>query len=123
MAHFAELDENNTVLRVIVVNDSDCLDENGNESEIVGADFCTNLFGGRWVQASYNATIRKNYPGAGYTYDQELDAFIPPRPFPSWSMTEDCKWFAPVAYPSDENRYQWDEASLSWVVIPVPPEE
>ena len=85
MAHFAQLDNNNTVIQVIVVNDNDCKDSEGNESEAVGAEFCQKLFGGRWLQTSYNNNIRKNYAGPGFTYNAELDIFVPPKPFPSWA--------------------------------------
>lgn len=116
MAHFAELDENNVVLRVIVVSNADALDENGSESETVGAVFCQNLFGGTWVQTSYNGNIRKNYAGVGYTYDAALDAFVPPKIYPSWVLNSDtAQWEAPVPMPSDGKRYRWDEPTVSWV--------
>ena len=116
MAHFAELDENNVVLRVIVVSNADALDENGSESETVGAAFCQNLFGGTWVQTSYNGNIRKNYAGVGYTYDVALDAFVPPKIYPSWVLNSDtAQWEAPVPMPSDGKRYRWDEPTVSWV--------
>lgn len=106
MAHFAELDNNNIVLRVIVVPD---------ESEADGENWCTNLFGGTWKQTSYNATIRKNYAGIGFTYDPALDAFIPPQPFPSWSLnTETCNWDSPQPYPDDGQLYFWNEETKSW---------
>jgi hypothetical protein len=79
MAHFAKLDKNNAVIQVIVVNNNELLDDNGAESEQKGIDFCLNLFGGTWIQTSYNANFRKNYAGIGYTYDAALDAFIPPK--------------------------------------------
>jgi len=120
MAHFAEIGLNNTVLRVIVVHNNDCLDENGQESEAVGAEFYRNLFGGTWVQASYNATVRKNYAGVGYTYDSTRDAFIPPKPFASWTLNETtCNWEAPTAYPTDGKMYTWDEAATSWTEVPA----
>jgi len=78
MAHFAEIDENNVVLRVIVVSNDDCKDENGNESEAVGAAFCNRLLGGVWKQTSYNANFRGVYAGIGYTYNAEFDVFVPP---------------------------------------------
>ena len=78
MAHFAELDENNTVLRVIVVSNENCKDAEGNESEIIGAEFCSNLFGGKWIQTSYNNNFRVRYAGIGYKYDTELDEFVEP---------------------------------------------
>jgi hypothetical protein len=117
MAHFAQLDENNTVLQVIVVNNNDCLLD-GVETESVGIAFCQNLLGGTWVQTSYNATIRKNYAGIDYTYDSQRDAFIPPQPFPSWLLNEQiCQWEAPTLYPSDDKQYKWDEATTSWIEI------
>jgi hypothetical protein len=116
MAHFAEIDENNIVLRVIVVNDLECKDRYGNESEGVGALFCHAIFGGAWKQTSYNGRIRKNYAGVGFKYDATRDAFIPPQPYASWLLDEaTCLWNAPVAYPADGNQYNWDEASQSWV--------
>jgi len=81
MAHFAELDENNIVKKVIVVHNNELLDESGNESEQKGIDFCVNLFGGgRWIQTSYNNNFRKNYAGVGFLYDPIIDAFIQPEP-------------------------------------------
>jgi len=120
MAHFAQLDDDNFVLQVIVVNNSDCLDENGNESEAVGVAFCKAILGEatRWKQTSYNDNIRKNYAGIGYTYDAGRDAFIPPQPFPSWVLNETtCQWAAPVAYPTDDKMYRWDEATTSWIEV------
>jgi hypothetical protein len=86
MAHFAELDANNVVLRVIVVGNPDTADANGVEKEYIGAAFCERLLGGTWKQTSYNGNIRKNYAGIGYTYDAGLDAFITPQPYPSWAL-------------------------------------
>lgn len=118
MAHFAELDENNSVLRVVVVHNNDCLDANGNESESVGAGFCAKLFGGTWAQTSYNGNFRKNYAGIGYTYDTVLDAFVPPKPYPSWILdTDTAQWQAPVPMPSDGAVYSWDEASQTWIRV------
>jgi hypothetical protein len=124
MAHFAEIGLNNTILRVVVVHNNELLDENGVEQESKGAEFCRNLFGGTWVQTSYNATIRKNYAGEGFTYDSTRNAFIPPKPFASWLLNEDtCQWDAPVPYPTDvgtpeaPKRYVWDEETLSWKLL------
>ena len=83
MSHFAELDSNGVVLRVIVVANKDTADANGVEKESIGKAFCERLFGGNWVQTSYNGNIRKRYAGIGYTYSEVLDAFITPRPYPS----------------------------------------
>ena len=118
MAHFAQLDENNLVLQVIVVNNNDCKDENGNESEAIGIAFCQSLLGGNWKQTSYNGNMRKNYAGIGYTYDSGRDAFIPPQPYPSWVLVEEtCNWVAPTAYPTDGKLYTWDELTTSWIEI------
>lgn len=121
MAHFAELDANNVVLRVVVIGNSDTSDANGVEKEYIGAAFCERLFGGTWKQTSYNGTFRKNYAGIGYTYDSTRDAFLPPKPFPSWILDEDkCVWLPPVSKPEDESmeiQYQWDESTGSWVRI------
>ena len=117
MAHFAQL-ENNVVTKVIVVANQDILDENGQESEQKGIDFCSNLLGGTWKQTSYNAKIRKNYAGVGYKYDETLDAFIPPQPFASWTLDQKtAQWKAPVDYPTDDKRYSWDEETTSWLEV------
>jgi hypothetical protein len=118
MAHFAQLNEENLVTQVIVVANQDTADQDGVENEAIGIEFCTNLLGGRWVQTSYNANIRKNYAGIGYKYDATLDAFIPPQPFESWTLNEEtAQWEAPTPYPDDGKRYSWDEATTSWVEI------
>lgn len=116
MAHFAQLDENNVVLQVIVVSNNELLD-GGVESEAKGIAFCQSLFPGtRWIQTSYNANFRKNYAGLGYTYYLDLDAFVPPQPFPSWLLNQQtCQWEAPVPYPDDGKPYYWDETTQSWV--------
>ena len=120
MAHFAQL-ENNMVTQVIVVSNQDILDENGQESEQKGIDFCFNLLGGTWKQTSYNSRIRKNYAGIGYTYDEGRDAFIAPKPYASWLLDEEtCRWKAPVDMPSDasmDKKYTWDEATISWIEV------
>lgn len=117
MAHFVELDENNIVLRVIVVHDNECKDQNGKENEEIGAAFCNSLFGGRWIQTSYNHRIRKQYAGIGYAYDQQNDVFISPKPFPSWSIDSNHDWQPPVAHPDDDKPYYWDEEQLNWIEI------
>ena len=123
MAHFAELDENNVVTRVIVVGNQDILDSTGKENEEVGIAFCKNLLGGNWKQTSYNASFRKNYAGIGYTYREDIDAFVPPRPYASWILNEStAQWEAPVPYPTDGKFYYWDEATTSWVEVPAQPE-
>jgi len=118
MAHFARIDENNTVVSVIVVDNKDTADANGVEKEYIGAAFCERLFGGTWKQTSYNGNIRKNYAGAGYTYDATIDAFVPPKPYPSWLLdTNTAQWQAPAPMPTDEKSYSWDEATQTWVEV------
>ena len=118
MAHFAELGENNVVLRVIVVDNRDTMDTQGNEVEEIGANFCRNLLGGTWKQTSYNATFRKNYAGIGFTYDSGRDAFVPPKPFNSWLLNEDtCRWDPPVAHPTDGQLYIWNEDTQTWDAV------
>jgi hypothetical protein len=117
MAHFAEINEENIVQRVIVVSNDDCKDQFGNESEVVGALFCHNLLGGRWVQTSYNGNIRKQYAGTGYKYDQEADVFISPQPYLSWELDENHDWQPPVARPEGEGFYIWDEDTQIWIEI------
>lgn len=118
MAHFAQLDENEVVLQVIVVHNNELID-NGVESEAKGIAFCQSLFPGtRWVQTSYNANFRKNYAGLGFTYDLNLDGFIAPQPYPSWLLNQQtCQWEAPVPYPNDGKSYYWDEETLSWIEV------
>jgi hypothetical protein len=118
MAHYGQLDSNNVVTQVIVIDNKDTADANGVEKEYIGAAFCERLFGGTWKQTSYNGTMRKNYAGIGYTFDSTRDAFIPPKPFLSWTLNEDtCQWQAPVAIPMDEKMYSWNEETTSWVEI------
>ena len=118
MAHFAELDENNVVLRVIVVNNTELLDANGAEQEALGQTFCTDLLGGNWKQTSYNGTFRKNFAGVGFTYDTNLDAFISKSPYPSWVLNFDtCQWNPLTPYPDDGKPYVWDENALGWVLV------
>lgn len=117
MAHFAKLDENNKVVKVIAVNNIELLDEEGVEREELGIQFCQNLFGGNWIQTSYHANFRKNFAASGYTYDSELDAFIIPKPYDSWVLNEEtCQWEPPVAYPEGDGKYNWDEETTSWVL-------
>lgn len=111
MAHFAEVDSNNIVIRVLVVPDS---------AEDRGQDYLANELGlgGTWVQTSYNGNIRKNFAGIGFTYDVERDAFISPKPFDSWLLDEEtCQWKAPVEYPTDGVMYQWNEDKKDWEAI------
>ena len=115
MAHFAEIDANNVVLRVIVIDNKDTADANGVEKEHIGAAFCERLFGGNWKQTSYNGSIRKRYAGVGCTYNSVRDAFIPPQPYPSWTLDDDANWQPPVAMPTDGQRYVWDETTQTWI--------
>lgn len=121
MAHFAEIDGNGVVLRVLVVD---------NAQENDGQNFLANTLGlgGTWVKTSYNTIggvhtaggtpLRKNYAGVGYTYDSVRDAFIPPKPYASWTLNEDsCLWEAPVAMPTDGALYTWNEETTSWDLV------
>ncbi len=121
MAHFAELDENNVVKRVIVVGNNDTSDAHGVEKEHIGAAFCERLLGGTWKQTSYNGNMRKRYAGIGFAYNAELDAFVPPKPFASWTLNNTtADWEAPVAKPDDGKAYIWNESTLSWEEDSVP---
>jgi hypothetical protein len=116
MAHFAELDSNNKVLRVVVIKNEDTADAHGVEKEYIGAAFCERLFGGRWVQTSYNGSIRSCFAGVGMMYNEQHNIFINEQPFPSWTIDVNTKaWEAPTAKPEDGKQYDWSEATLSWV--------
>jgi hypothetical protein len=119
MAHFAKLDENNVVLEVHVVHNNELLDESGNESEQKGIEFLTQWSGGytNWKQTSYNGTIRKHYAGVGYAYNSVRDAFIPPQPYPSWTLDADANWQPPVPMPTDGERYSWNESTQTWDAV------
>ena len=122
MAHFA-LIKDNIVEQVVVVNNSDLINSEGNEQEALGVALCHSLFGadGTWMQTSYNDNIRKNFAGVGYTYDLARDAFIAPKPYASWVLNETtCRWDAPTPYPDDDNAYIWDESTTSWVKVEAP---
>jgi hypothetical protein len=127
MAHFAKIGLNNRVIDVVAVHDNELKDSDGNEVEKIGVTFLTLLTGwSLWVQTSINTLagqhsegktpLRKNYAGIGFTYDQDRDAFIPPKPYPSFTLNEDtCRWGSPIPYPTTGGPYLWDEATLSWV--------
>jgi len=117
MAHFAELDENNKVLRVVVIDNADTSDANGNEVESIGIAFCQKLWGGTWIKTSYNNNTRKTFAGVGYTYDPKNDIFIPEQPFPSWKLDSNNDWQAPTPYPTDGKDYEWNEKTTSWVAL------
>lgn len=110
MAHFAEIDENNIVLRVLVVD---------NSVEHRGQDFLANDIGlgGRWIQTSYNGSFRGKFAGIGSIYNEELDAFYPQQPYPSWTLNTDTwSWTPPIPHPEDGFIYDWDENSQSWIL-------
>jgi hypothetical protein len=120
MAHFAKLDENNVVVAVHVLDNS-VINVDGNELESIGVEFLSNLHGHlNWKQTSYNKSFRKNYASVGFIYDEERDAFIPPKIYNSWILNEDtCLWESPIPYPTSEledtTPWIWDEISNSWV--------
>ena len=119
MAHFAQLDDNNVVTQVIVVANEELLFE-GVENETQGVIFCRSLFGNdtKWVQTSYNGTIRKRYAGIGYTYDADKDAFIAPQPYPSWTLDENTDWQPPVPMPVEEGKvFAWFEPNQEWIEV------
>ena len=104
MSYFAKV-ENGIVTKVIVA-------ENSFFNTFVDDS------AGSWIETSTTGHIRKNYAGIGFTYDQTRDAFIPPKPYASWTLVEDtCQWQAPVAYPDDGKVYKWDESSTKWVEV------
>lgn len=118
MAHYAELDNNNVVLNVLRVDNIDMIDENGIEHEHIGIEYLKNLFGEDKIykQTSYNNNIRARYAVIGGTYDPNLDVFLLPKPFPSWSIDPITKdWAAPIPEPNDGNTYYWDEENMIWV--------
>ena len=123
MAHFAQLDENNVVTQVIVVSNEDTSDVNGNEVEEIGVAFCKKLLGAdtNWKQTSYNNNMRVRYAGLGDTYREDLDAFIAPQPYPSWTLNESTgQWEPPTPRPDDKNLYSWNEDTQSWDLIEPP---
>ncbi len=113
MPHFARIDSSNIVVEVIVIDEKDCMLD-GIESEQAGIEFCNSLIPGNWIQTSYNSNIRKNYAGTGYTYVQDADAFVPPRPFESWLLNgETYQWFPPIERPVG-GMWFWNEESIAW---------
>jgi hypothetical protein len=131
MASFAKIGLNNKVIEVLSVHNNVLKDSNGVEQEVNGIDFLTKLTGWAiWKQTSYNThggvhnnngtPFRKNHAGIGYTYDEDRDAFISPKPFNSWLLNEDtCLWNAPVVYPTDGEVYIWNESTLTWDIAEV----
>jgi hypothetical protein len=111
MSHWAQLDENNIVLQVLVGDNND---PNGDE----GYRTISESLGGHWVKTSYNGNFRKNYAGIGFYYSEDMDAFIAPQPFTSWTLNEEtCQWVAPIEIPEDGQPYLWDEENIMWVKI------
>ena len=130
MAYFAKLGTNNIVEKVISIHNSVLKDSNGIEQEQLGIDFINNLYNTQdiWKQTSYNTyggvhssggtPLRKNYAGIGYTYDEQKDAFISPKPHTSWILNENtCLFESPIPYPNDGKNYFWNENTLSWDLI------
>ena len=132
MAHFAQLDSNNVVTQVIVVSNDDTSDSNGVETESIGVAFCQKLLGANtnWKQTSYNSNMRVRYAGVGYSYNAELDAFVPPQPYASWTLNNTtADWDSPLTEPTlteeqitagsyyawDEDAYQADNTT-GWVL-------
>ena len=125
MAHFAELDENNVVKRVVVISNEAVHNLSFPESEPFGVAFCQSLYGANtiWKQTSYNNNFRKHFAGIGATYRADIDAFIARKPeqFPSFVLNnEKAIWEPPYPRPIDGNLYVWNEATISWKVVPKP---
>ena len=126
MASFAKIGLNNKVIEVLSVHNNELKDSNGVEQENIGIDFLTKLTGWAiWKQTSYNTfggvhnnggtPFRKNHAAIGYTYDEDRDAFILPKPFASWTLNEaTCLWDPPVVYPTDGQKYLWNEETQQW---------
>ena len=108
MSHWAELDDANKVIRVLVGDNNDPAGDEGYQ-------WLINNLGGTWIKTSYNGNIRYNYAGIGYTYDPIADAFIAPQPYPSWILNELKQWQAPIAIPTDEKQYIWNEEKGDWI--------
>mgnify|MGYP003127005593 CR=1 FL=1 len=116
MAHFAEIDEKNIVLRVIVVDNKDITDEEGNEVEAIGVEFCEKLLGGTWLQTSYNDNFRANFAGIGGTYDLANDVFLDPKPYDDWILGDDFQWIPPLPRPDGELWF-WDQQNSEWAEL------
>jgi hypothetical protein len=108
MSHWAEVDANNLVTRVVVGDNNDPA---GDE----GYSFLVNLFGGTWIKTSYNGNIRRRFAGIGFYYDPVADVFIEPKPFKSWTLNENYDWVAPTPCPGPD--HYWDEATKTWLLI------
>ena len=118
MSYFARVSENQIVTEIILLVDDILLDSDGVAQESLGVAFIHSLsLPGFWLQCSDDGSIRKNFPGIGFTYDADRDAFIPPQPYASWVLDEDtCLWVAPIAYPA-EGDHVWDEQAGDWVEV------
>ena len=109
MAHWAEIDNNNIVIKVLVTDNND---PNGDE----GYQWLIDNLGGRWIQTSYNRNFRKNFAGPGSIYDEEEDIFLPAKPFDSWILNKELYWWEPPFFPpQDDKFYAWQEETLSWI--------
>ena len=120
MAHFARVNSDWVVQQVVVVNNSILLNEQGLECDWLGEQFCQQLYGAhtKWIQTSCNGNKYKNFAGIGYTFDPHQNAFIPPKPYPSWLLNKDnFQWEPPIPLPSDGDFYLWDEQSCQWLAI------
>lgn len=118
MAHFARIGDDGLVNFVMYVHNDRCLNSSGVEDEATGAEFCSSLLDGEWVQTSYNGNFRQHFAGIGYMYDSINDRFIPPQPFPSWTLNDETvDWQPPVPFPADGKAYNWDESVLRWVEL------
>jgi len=115
MAHYVKIEQGKVVQGIVVHNNELLVD--GVEVESKGAEFCTNLLGGTWIQTSYNNRIRKQYAGVGYTYDAVADVFISPQPFDSWTLDSNHDWQPPTPKPSTGGPYRWSEEELEWVAV------
>ncbi|CAB4203976.1 hypothetical protein UFOVP1387_31 [uncultured Caudovirales phage] len=113
MAHFAEIDDNNIVISVIAVHNNELLVD-GVESEQRGVAFCNSIKTARWIQTSYNANFRKSPAYVGGTYDDQRDEFVYPQPFPSWSLDDNNDWQPPVARPTADGQWIWEEETQQW---------
>lgn len=120
MAHFARLDNNNTVTMVTVVSNEDMVDTSGTEREELGIAICEQVVGpGPWVQTSYNGKIRKQYAGLGFVYDEGADVFIAPQPYPSWVLNDAYNWEPPIPMPTTGAPHEWNEETQTWDEIPT----
>ena len=119
MAHFAEIDIERIVLRVIVLDNRHAPDPAPTNSEPLGQAFIADVLGlpGEWRQTSYNGNFRKQYAGIGFRYDSDADVFISPQPYPSWTLDANHDWQPPTPMPSEGGPWAWDEDTLSWVEV------